>query len=288
MNLPHIKGADSMAYVRYLWQGTCVRRKYVVTAFRPTGCLSGRGEISSLSSSSAARMRRYLRACRAEYSVFITLTYPRVYPTDGIIVKRHLRRFLDRYAYIAGDGFSAFWFIEFQERGAPHFHIFGTHEIPKEHLSEMWYRIVDSGDERHLQAGTRIESMRAGRFGTVSYASKYALKQSQKAVPENFTNVGRFWGVAGLRECYAATIVFDMDCAKSTHLKRFHADLVSILERFRPLVRITRWGYGSTLISVRSEEVLPAFGALFHRYGITASAGSGISFDAPLLFTPVE
>ncbi len=86
--------------------------------------------------------------------------------------------------------------MEFQKRGALHFHIFLNGEVAKEEVSAAWYRIVGSGDERHLRAGTRVEALRE-HHAAAAYAAKYASKADQKDVPEEFTDVGRFWGTFG-------------------------------------------------------------------------------------------
>jgi len=140
----------------------------------------------------------------------LTLTYPSSYPCNGAESKRHLKRMLDEIKReylrhccrngIVDDGtFSLFWFLEFQNRGAPHYHIFGTWFPGKLWLSSRWYEICGTDDDRHFRAGTRIEILRRGRAGTVSYASKYAAKLAQKSVPEGYENVGRFWGIRGCR-----------------------------------------------------------------------------------------
>jgi hypothetical protein len=169
-----------------------------------------RSDVTHFSASSGQRMRRYLRECFVDYSAMVTLTYPGIYSANGGIVKEHLRRFLQevRRQYIRDkydpDLFSAFWFLEFQERGAPHFHIFFTFLPDKNFISRKWYEIVDSEDERHLRAGTRTEVLHRGRAGTISYASKYAAKAEQKAVPDGYLKVGRFWGVWGNRNLMSA------------------------------------------------------------------------------------
>jgi hypothetical protein len=125
--------------------------------------------------------------------VLVTLTYPGQFSTDGREVKQdwaNMRRWLSRR------GVAGAWFMEFQARGAPHFHVFLTGEVPKEEVAAAWYRIVDSGDERHLRAGTRIEALRE-LHGAGAYAAKYLKKQEQKEVPEGFSDVGRFWGLFG-------------------------------------------------------------------------------------------
>jgi len=154
----------------------------------------------------------------------VTLTYPYEFPTNGAESKNHLRRFLQELQRewkrdIDWQGVrqlhSSFWFLEFQERGAPHYHIFTNWPISKKWVSSRWYDIVGSEDIRHLHAGTRTERLLTGRAGTISYASKYANKLVQKVVPAGFENVGRFWGVYGERVTMsAATFVSRADAEK--------------------------------------------------------------------------
>lgn len=218
--------------------GIYVERNLVINSEAPTS-LSGRGAVVGFSAGAAVRMRRYLRCCVSAYTTMLTLTYPREYPCDGRTVKEHLRRFLQELRRYADkqdlasfcrsklDGttelrqqFSAFWFLEFQKRGAPHFHIFCTHSYHYQWVAELWYRIVNSGDEKHLRAGTRIEAIHTGRAGTISYASKYAAKAEQKDVPEIFLNVGRFWGVCGNRDVVAASTTISHDRLSDERISR--------------------------------------------------------------------
>jgi len=181
---------------------------------------SSRSSVSRFTAGSATRMRRYLRSCVADYCNMVTLTYPGFFESDGAKVKEHLRRYLqEQKRRIEREGhnelgYSSFWFLEFQERGAPHFHIFTTHEFPKQWVSSTWYRIVNSEDPRHLAAGTRIEKLHAGRAGTISYAQKYAVKQQQKDVPDGYDSVGRFWGVSGHRATMSADTFVSRDARK--------------------------------------------------------------------------
>lgn len=178
----------------------------------PFAFSGGRNDITHFSKSSGARMRKYLRETLCDYSGMLTLTYPFYYPHDGKAVKEHLRKFLQEvrrehrrtFGEASAIGFSAFWFLEFQERGAPHFHIFTTWNPSKEWVSKKWFDICNTEDERHLRAGTRTEVLRGGRGATMAYASKYAAKSAQKTVPAGFENVGRFWGVSGRRDCLSA------------------------------------------------------------------------------------
>ena len=67
--------------------------------------------------------------------------------------------------------------------------------IPKDELSQVWYRIVGSNDEKHLRTGTRIESIKSKRH-LYGYLYNYINKLEQKTPPEGFENVGRFWGTS--------------------------------------------------------------------------------------------
>jgi hypothetical protein len=207
--IDHLDSSDSIGTV-YKCSGNLLIIKEHVRAVPRQFIGTVRDAVMQFSAGSAMRMRRYLRECMAEYKIMLTLTYPGFYPSNGKAVKEHLRRFLQelRREYIrrhSDDGrHSSFWFLEFQQRGAPHFHIFCTWSPSKEWVSRRWYDIVHSEDIRHFHAGTRVEVLRSGRAGSISYASKYANKQYQKEVPENYENVGRFWGIYGRRSVMAA------------------------------------------------------------------------------------
>lgn len=268
-----------MPGVIYDLQGHVLFLRTICADLRP-GSLGGRGKIKGFSPSSASRMRRFLRTSEAEYSVFITLTYPGAFPVDGRTVKEHLRRFLQELSRVARrrrlDGkataepvkeFSAFWFLEFQARGAPHFHIFTTDTFDRDWVASRWYEIVGSDDLRHLRAGTRIEFLRGGRRGACGYAAKYAAKSVQKEVPENFANCGRFWGVVGNRRCQAATIVFPVEVMEKQVYRDFRAELHGILQRNVQSVRIKVVSPGRRWAYLSNDDLVWAVRALIMRYG---------------------
>lgn len=155
---------------------------------------------------------------------FLTTTYPDKWSEDWRVWKRDLdvlnKAMLRRWPEMWG-----VWRLEFQKRGAPHFHYLlwdgpqvegmkvldgNSGEVKiipipgcmNEHnqkvfewISEAWYRIVGSGDPKHLQAGTRVEPIQTWN-GVVYYASKYLAKLPDGSfAPVDFT--GRFWGVLG-------------------------------------------------------------------------------------------
>ncbi len=264
-----------------------VYQKRIKTAyFQKSG---RRGKITKFSAGSGMRMRRYLRACEAEYRVMVTLTYPDYYPSNGKTVKEHLRRFIQelrrndaRKNPHDADKFSCFWFLEFQERGAPHFHLFISCFVPHKWVASTWYRIVGSENEYHLHAGTRTEGLKRGRAGTISYATKYAAKNEQKSVPEEFENVGRFWGVTGLRTVVVAdTVVSLRDLQDSM--------VVAAVNRVKRLVRrIKREGFLVELASgpenyvarVTSDDYKKALRAEISRLEAASMVFSNMFFDA--------
>lgn len=233
---------------------------------------SKRSNVTEFSVGSATRMRRYLRECMANYRQMVTLTYPYEYPADGRIVKEHLRRFLQElrreyertHNHTEFTDHSSFWFLEFQERGAPHFHIFTTWapeaKTSNNWVAATWYRIVNSEDVRHLQAGTRTEFLRSGRAGTISYASKYAIKQAQKTVPDGYENVGRFWGVSGRRGVMSAATFVSVADMEKTDVKQSLTRLIHTINDalFHGKLELIISAEGVRVFSSNSEGVMKA------------------------------
>jgi glycosyltransferase involved in cell wall biosynthesis len=151
-----------------------------------------RKKITGLSQKAQENMLFKARNCEG-FKVLITLTYPAEYPHDGTLVKYHWKRMKQ---WLTRRGFQGFWFLEFQKRGAPHYHIFLTGYVDIKAVQKMWYDVVASGDEKHLRAGVRVEKIRMEHCAA-AYAAKYAGKREQKEVPADYQNVGRFWGLFG-------------------------------------------------------------------------------------------
>lgn len=169
-------------------------------------------------------MRKIAELKRDAYPLFITLTYPADYPTNYRIYKEHLRVF-GIYLQRAYPRASFVWRLEFQKRGAPHYHLL-AYNVPmsgkklysfRAWIAQTWYEIVASGDEKHLHAGTSSERMRSWRQ-VARYVSKSVAKVSPSmdaAVPgggvacasaelskdtqATMEFVGRWWGVIGAK-----------------------------------------------------------------------------------------
>jgi len=150
-----------------------------------------RGKICGFSRKSRLRLLSRLAMVnkKAGLPVFITLTYPAEFPKDRKIYKAHLEKFIKRIVYrfpkVAG-----FWRLEFQERGAPHYHllVWGMNTHYRKLVSKLWYEVVGSGDEKHLRAGTQVARVRSWR-GVMFYAGKYMAKMDKTEF-----ETGRVWG----------------------------------------------------------------------------------------------
>lgn len=131
---------------------------------------------------------------RLHDALFVTLTYPSEWSDAPAQWKRDLDTMCKRLER-RWPRCSILWRLEFQRRGAPHFHliVFGVRWLPHELLASWWYQTVGSGDERHQKAGTSIERVRSWRH-LVSYAAKYVAKvgDGSGGAP---SLVGRHWGV---------------------------------------------------------------------------------------------
>lgn len=160
-----------------------------------------RGQIMEFSEESRKRLAFVASNTDVSFQSMITLTYPADFPTSGRKVKAHLQGFLLWLRNQFG-GVEYLWFLEFQKRGAPHFHILldkqpahisSTWPRFQAAVATTWYEIVGSGDRKHMLAGTRSERLRTPEGGA-HYAVKYAQKMRQKTVPALFESVGRFYG----------------------------------------------------------------------------------------------
>jgi len=178
------------------------------TAFLPQS-RPGRGVIESFSRESAARLRDYLLACDARYSVFGTLTYPfgNVCGTTPALAKSHLRALFERLRRLWGGCASIesiCWWMEFTQAGMVHFHFLSTRFVCKKWLARSWYEVVGSEDIRHWQAGTQVDTLRS-RGDSIRYAAKYATKQVTSHIGKG-NPVGRWWGVFGKRSVVEADL----------------------------------------------------------------------------------
>ncbi len=190
----------------------------------PMGRVRGggmRGEIRGFSRQSKARLAKklvglpWLQFANSQKgsvkgrAMFVTLTYPSVWPSEFQEWKRHLVTFVKRLRRRFADCALVLWKLEFQRRGAPHFHLIVLfHQVQsvytvREWLASAWYEVVDSGDEKHLQAGTSADVVYlpvGGSSKLMAYLIKYMSKDTQANVNEatgEMMQCGRVWGMYG-------------------------------------------------------------------------------------------
>lgn len=165
-----------------------------------------RGEITELSDKSLGRLAFLAFNTEAEFKSIITLTYPAKYSNNGVLVKADLNAFLVWYRRRFPDE-KYLWFLEFQKRGAPHFHILSTVDLGslgklatiKRGNGQRWrtnYNTWQSLEAfwRSRGGGSTSWEVVREKDGGKRYAAKYATKAHQKRVPEAYRDVGRFWG----------------------------------------------------------------------------------------------
>jgi hypothetical protein len=129
--------------------------------------------------------------------IFVTLTYPKHYPEDPKLCKRHLKALRKRLQREYGS-FAAFWRLGIQRRGAWHFHLLlfvgpsvGSVRELRRFISSSWYEVTGKVSEGHLHTGTRVEAVKKWKQAT-SYVERYMAKPEE--FPEGL-QTGRIWGV---------------------------------------------------------------------------------------------
>lgn len=174
-----------------------------------------RAEITEFSKASRRRLMRLLNSVdrdRAALPYFVTLTYHRNWPKDRGGRKRHLDAFRKRLERKLGR-FPAVWRLEFQKRGAPHYHLLlflepgqvarefgqGRRELRREALSRLrcavswlWHEVAEPDSPEHFVAGTQVQEVRSWR-GVNAYAAKYMAKLEK--LDPSAAPIGRFWGL---------------------------------------------------------------------------------------------
>lgn len=180
-----------------------------------TGHRPRRDKVRVFSKKSRERLALVAKETNVEFVTFITLTYGLNFPHSGKRVKGHLHKFLGGMKKHFGK-FEYLWFFEFQERGAPHFHIMTTLPVPnqweRQTFASLWaidvqgledwkysrlkdrMYFLDQSNVIEFHLRPRQWEPLKSKEGAARYATKYALKMQQKVPPKWFQDVGRFWG----------------------------------------------------------------------------------------------
>jgi hypothetical protein len=177
-----------------------------------------RGAVKHFSSKSRMRLVRLCANNSEKFRYFVTLTYHRLMQ-NGRLAKKHLNRFLTSLRRCGVNLY--IWVLEFQERGAIHFHVWlGEHDIESNWRAEMkpirmnlkagletgqlqqqaivlqhlWLIASEQeSDEKASLASIDYQVVRKVEAVKI-YAMKYGSKMIQKELPYNVLGVGRWWG----------------------------------------------------------------------------------------------
>ena len=159
---------------------------------------SKRGTIDAFSEKSRRRLRRAAVDAWPALTSQFCLTYPAEFPQDGKVSKKHLQKFLDCFRKNF-KGHPYLWVLEFQRRGAPHYHLFLDLPVTEENrlwLASTWCRVSCDNDPAALAFHSHEINFISWDMGNGAYVAKYLEKANQKFVPEGYTDVGRFWGTS--------------------------------------------------------------------------------------------
>ena len=192
-----------------------------------------RTNIVNFSHKARSRLVFLINTTEVEFQSMLTLTYGKSYPLSGRIVKKHLNNFLVGFRRKFFGEY--LWFLEFQERGAPHFHMLT--QVPRispqkrKLATSLWCNAIGLGEDNQGEyydfKTMDYRSMREQVFyvnirpkhwedkrseeGMVRYVVKYATKPEQKEVPECYRDVGRFYGTSrGVRPSQAVKVEWNL------------------------------------------------------------------------------
>lgn len=155
----------------------------------------------------------------------VTLTYPRDFPARASTSKVHLDNWHRALAHTTDKGYSAIWRLEYQKRGAPHYHILMFFDRPVHTTSflnwslQSWAKVVKSGDRWHPLRGVDVRPVstdNAGNGKLMLYLVKYLTK-----LDEGTTRTGRCWGEWGnIPQVVRAAVTFQTTAGFARLLRR--------------------------------------------------------------------
>jgi RNA polymerase subunit RPABC4/transcription elongation factor Spt4 len=207
----------------------------------------------------------------------LTLTYPgdwvAVAP-DGETVKRHLAALASRYKRAWGEPLIGVWKLEFQRRGAPHFHLsttppMGFTRVRDPHtgeavdfrrwLSIVWADIVAHPDpeqwRRHLAAGTGVDYAEGIRCSDPRRMAVYFAKYGHGGAKDYQHQVPPQWLSARLRCQDCDTVYVENGDDPCPACGSYEAELI---EEAGGTGRI--WGYWGLRPVFAVREVTPQVG----------------------------
>ena len=170
-----------------------------------------RNVVMGFSRQSRSRLIKFMGSInQKEYKpnqiAFISLTYHEKWPDDPDGWKAHLEAWQKRLERKYGE-LPGVWKLEFQRRGAPHFHLIlflpldlvhtpGAASRFSRSVARDWNEIAGYGSTDHVAYGSDVRFKHSWR-GVMSYTSKYMSKEQVVAVQTEdgrMVRTGRCWG----------------------------------------------------------------------------------------------
>ena len=208
-----------------------------------------RQPVTNYTWSSRRTLRRRLWAIRKEvfpYMSFLTLTYPRVFPLEPSVWKRHLDNLWKRVRYSVSADAWGLWVLEVQGRGVPHYHCvvhFESSDVDykalQQWISNAWYEVVGSADKRHLAAGTNLRPLTIQHVEgyTDKPGAKMLVGELSKRLQKPDCRIGRFWGLIN-RERYKQYVsVKDVVVGRDSDREQFWCALYAVEDRWKGVQR---------------------------------------------------
>lgn len=168
-----------------------------------------KNDIQSFSKNSRSRLiKLFAQTSFRSYSkmYFLTLTYHEDFPQEFRAFKIQLDRFLKMIRRLDSN-LAWIWRLEFQERGAPHYHLvlFWSKKSPKvseltlkNWVTKAWLTHKACRCEDCQRYSTKLTELDTFKKG-FNYVCKYSAKPDEKTKP---VNSGRIWGYSNNLERY--------------------------------------------------------------------------------------
>lgn len=155
------------------------------------------------SQESRYRLFRLLHSLQFERITFATLTYPAEFPTESKVYKAHLKEYRRRFESKFGT-VRAVWRLEFQKRGAPHYHLLYLDApfIPVTEWCELWSNVIHTDDPNHRKIGVDVRLITTGKEAPLiaAYVGKYVGKEDMRNGEDVAEKPGRWWGKWNIEE----------------------------------------------------------------------------------------
>lgn len=195
-----------------------------------------RGEIEVFSAGSRYRLFRLLHQIEFEEVCFMTLTYPDAFPTDPAVYKANLKEFHRKFE-IEYPGIQMVWRLEFQKRGAPHYHlmILDWHPNDDGMVEWMWKATCHTWDMAHELLGVNYELIVDGNQQRLiaHYLAKYIAKVDQTEVKNATVKCGRWWGKWNIAD--PEPVEFEISDREAERITSFALDSRLGNQRWQPL-----------------------------------------------------